>query len=111
VDFRAWDEDTTLLSDMGSGGAVFWMDPDQATDAVATGASGGRTMVVAQLALLSTPPQQPEKAANTPSYGSIIDLDCVLACRFTGRALRRPLCAGAARRHSRDTATQLPAQY
>jgi hypothetical protein len=58
VDFRAWDEDTALLSDMGSGGAVFWMDPDQATDAVTTGANGDRTMVVAQLTLLSTSASQ-----------------------------------------------------
>lgn len=47
IDFARWDVDQVLMSDIGTGGAVFWMG---ALDA-ATGVSSDRTVVIAQLTL------------------------------------------------------------
>ena len=51
IDFRSWDEEHELYSDIGTGGAVFWMDPHLATTAV----SADRTVVVAQLTIAAAP--------------------------------------------------------
>ena len=50
VDFSGWNENTALVTEAVTGGAVFWMDPDGATDAV----SESRTMVIAQLTVRSS---------------------------------------------------------
>ena len=53
IDFRSWDEDHELLSDEGTGGAVFWMDPESAADVVVEGAD--RSVVIAQLTIAASP--------------------------------------------------------
>lgn len=47
IDFSAWTDASPLESAADTGGAVFWMDPDAATQ----GVNPDRTMVVAQLTL------------------------------------------------------------
>ena len=47
INFDSWTESVGLVSAGDSGGAVFWMNPDEATGSV----SGARTQVIAQLTL------------------------------------------------------------
>jgi hypothetical protein len=52
IDFESWDETHELLSDSVSGGAVFWMTPDDAMESINVGqVTGQRTVVIAQLTL------------------------------------------------------------
>jgi len=48
--FDIWNEQNALLSAPDTGGSVFWMDPDQATESVVT-SYGTRKMTIAQLTL------------------------------------------------------------
>ena len=55
INFRSWDEDTELVSDAGTGGAVFWTDHHRAAAAVSDLDGADRTVVVAQLTLPAAP--------------------------------------------------------
>ena len=57
IDFLSWDEDHELLSDSETGGAVFWMDPDSAADAL----SPDKTVVIAQLTIPDSAHSQPAR--------------------------------------------------
>jgi hypothetical protein len=65
IDFTLWTDQMPLLSSVDSGGAVFWMDPDGATQAV--GSQG--TMVVAQLTLQDAASQSMSQAAHFDAQG------------------------------------------
>ena len=55
INFRSWDEDTELVSDAGTGGAVFWMDHHDAAASVSDLDGADRTVVIAQLTLPAAP--------------------------------------------------------
>ena len=49
IDFDSWSDTIGLVSAANSGGAVFWMDPDLATNSVDRGVAGAKTVTIAQL--------------------------------------------------------------
>ena len=49
IDFNTWSDTIGLVSAGDSGGAVFWMDPDLATNSVDRGVAGAKTVTIAQL--------------------------------------------------------------
>ena len=66
IDFSLWTDQMPLLSSVDSGGAVFWMDPDGATQAVGL---QGKTMVVAQLTLQDAASQAMSQAVHFDAQG------------------------------------------
>eukprot|EP01043_Picozoa_sp_COSAG02_P009038 COSAG02_NODE_300_length_25279_cov_159.676529_19_plen_542_part_00 len=65
IDFSVWTDTTPLQSSVDSGGSVFWMDPDGATQAV----KPDRTMVIAQLTLQDAASQATSQVVHFDAQG------------------------------------------